>query len=94
MDQFVIVKQPKENDKIIGRDSEIKNIKSLIDSNTSFCIYGDIGVGKTFLIEYILTGINYVEISSEMLKSDFLEKIKNNFLKILIYSQKQILESW
>ena len=83
MDKFVIVKPQKENEEIIGRDSDIKNIQSLLDSNTSFCIYGGIGVGKTFLIEYVLSKINYIEVTSETLKSEFLEKIKNTCIHVL-----------
>lgn len=83
MDKFVIIKPQKENEEIIGRQEYIKNIKSLIETNNSFCVYGSIGVGKTFLLEHVLSGINYIELSSESLKSNFLERIKNTHVHIL-----------
>ena len=82
MDRYITIKQ-KENEEIIGRDQYIKNIKSLLETNNSFCVYGAIGVGKTFLLEHVLSNVNYIELSSETLKSDFLERIKNTCVHVL-----------
>jgi hypothetical protein len=82
MDRYITIKQ-KENEEIIGRDQYVKNIKSLIETNNSFCVYGAIGVGKTFLLEHVLSDVNYIELFSDVLKSDFLERIKNTCVHIL-----------
>ena len=84
MDQFLISTLQKENEEIIGRGSYIKRIKSLLEANTSFCIYGTIGVGKTFLIEHVLANENYIEVSSEHIKNEFLDKIKNTWVHVLL----------
>ena len=83
MDRYVTIKPQKENEEIIGRDQYLKNIKSLIETNNSFCVYGALGVGKTFLLEHVLSKVNYIELSSETLKSDFLERIKNTYIHVL-----------
>jgi len=77
MDEFVTISRQKENEEIVGRDSDIKYIKSLIESNTSFCVYGSIGVGKTFLIKHALLGIHYIELTSELFTSLFTERLKS-----------------
>jgi hypothetical protein len=83
MDKFVTITRQKESEEIIGRETYIKNIQSLISSNTSFCVYGSTGVGKTFLLKHALVGINYVELTSDLLKSDFVTRIKSVNIHIL-----------
>jgi len=83
MDKFVTVNRQKENEEIIGRDTYIKNIQSLIASNASFCVYGSTGVGKSFLLKHALVGINYVELTSDLLKSDFVSRIKTVNIHVL-----------
>ena len=83
MDKFVTVNRQKENEEIIGRDTYVKNIQSLIASNASFCVYGSTGVGKSFLLKHALVGINYVELTSELLKSDFVSRIKTMNVHVL-----------
>ena len=51
MDKFVTVSRQKESEEITGRDTQLEYIKSLLEKNTSFCIWGSIGIGKTFLIK-------------------------------------------
>jgi hypothetical protein len=85
MDRFITIRTQKINEEIIGRGTYIKNIQSLLDTNVSFCVYGDIGVGKTCLVEHILFGTNYIELTSELLKStSFLERIKNTLVHVLV----------
>jgi hypothetical protein len=83
MDRYVTIKPQKENEEIIGRDQYLKNIKSLLETNNSFCVYGALGIGKTFLLEHALSDVNYIELSSENLKSDFLERIKTTRVHVL-----------
>jgi len=84
MDRYVTFIRQKINEEIIGRDSYIKNIQNLLDSNSSFCVYGELGVGKTFLLEHVLNGTNYIEMTSELLKGSFLERIKNTQIHVLV----------
>jgi hypothetical protein len=83
MDRFVTISRQKEKDEIVGRDTYIKNIQSLLATNTSFCVYGSTGVGKSFLMRHALTGINYIELTSEMLKNDFMTRVKTMNVHIL-----------
>jgi hypothetical protein len=83
MDKFVTINRQKENEEIVGRDMYIKNIQSLIASNTSFCVYGSTGVGKSFLLRHALIGMHYVELTSDLLKSDFVTRIKTTQIHIL-----------
>jgi hypothetical protein len=83
MDRFVTIIPQKENGEIIGRNEYIKNIRNLVSNNNSFCVYGPVGVGKTFLLKHALRGVNYVELTSELLKNDFLERIKNTKIHLL-----------
>jgi hypothetical protein len=83
MDRFVTVNRQKETEEIVGRDTYIKNIQGLLASNTSFCVYGSTGVGKSFLMRHALVGINYIELTSEMLKNDFITRVKTMHVHIL-----------
>jgi hypothetical protein len=74
MDRFVTLHRKKE-DEIIGRDEYIKNIRSLLETNASFCVYGRPGVGKTFLISHALQGFNYIELTQDILKSKRLQDV-------------------
>jgi hypothetical protein len=69
MDRFVILNKQKEKDEIIGRDEYIARIRNLLRVNKSFCLYGPTGVGKTFLVKYALQGLNYLELTSDFVKS-------------------------
>ena len=83
MDKFVTITRQKETEEIVGRDTYLKNIKSLVESNTSFCMYGSTGVGKSFLLKHALVGVNYVELTSELLKSDFVTRIKTTNVHVI-----------
>lgn len=60
MDAFVKVKKQKNID-IFGREVVSKTIRNIIDNNETLCIYGQIGVGKTFIIKQLLKGEIYVD---------------------------------
>jgi hypothetical protein len=84
MDKFVTVSRQKETEEILGRDTYVKNIQSLVASNASFCVYGSTGVGKSFLLRHALAGLNYIEITSELLKgTDFTTRIKTTCVHVL-----------
>lgn len=80
MDKFVTISREKETEEITGRDEQLLYIKSLIASGTSFCIYGPIGVGKTFLIKHALLGIHYIDLALDFFK---IERIKDMYVHVL-----------
>jgi hypothetical protein len=81
MDRYVTLDRKKEVEEIVGRDTYVKNIQSLIEKNASFCVYGPSGVGKTFLVKHALQGLNYVELTSDVLKS---ERLKTTWTHVLV----------
>jgi hypothetical protein len=83
MDAFVkIVKQ--KNVSIIGRDAFIKTLSEIIKKNETICVYGDIGVGKTYTVRAALEGTIYTElsldrpISYEMMRSSVSHVLVDN----------------
>ena len=80
MDKFVTVSRQKESEEITGRDSQLEYIKSLLEKNTSFCIWGSIGIGKTFLIKHALIGVQYIDLSSDFFK---IERIRDTYTHVL-----------
>lgn len=80
MDKFITISREKEIEEITGRDSQLLYIKSLLESNTSFCIHGAIGVGKTFLIKHALIGIQYIDLALDFFK---IERIKDMQVHVL-----------
>jgi hypothetical protein len=65
MDAFVKVTKQKKIT-IFGRESVAKTIRNIIDNNETLCIYGSIGVGKTFLISQMLKGEIYIDFDSKL----------------------------
>ena len=92
MDRFVVINRQKETDEILGRESYMKNIQNLLQSNISFCLYGSTGVGKTFLLRHALVGINYVELTQDMLKSDFVSRVKTMRIHVVADGDVTITE--
>jgi len=46
-------------------------------------VYGSTGVGKSFLMRHALIGTNYIELTSEMLKNDFITRVKTMNVHVL-----------
>ena len=98
MDKFVIIKDRKKNN-VFGRGYEVNKITQKINNNEIFCIYGDSGVGKTFLIKEILKNYLFLEINHNILRSrsetnDFLETFKNRDTHLLIDDVETDLLGW
>lgn len=81
MDKFIIRKTKKSNEKLfIGNDDVLCQLQKCIDNRSTVCLYGDSGVGKTYLVEHLLNK-NFLELSENVLKSkqytlELLEKLK------------------
>ena len=88
MDKFVIIKEYKKTT-VLGRSYEVNQISRKITNNEVFCVYGDSGVGKTFLLKEILKNYLFLELNHNILRSrsdtvDFLENFKNRDTHLLI----------
>lgn len=89
MDRFIITKTKKNDEKLlIGREDVMIELKECIKKKEIVCVYGESGVGKTYMLEHILQK-NFIEISEIILKSkqsslDFIEKLKNTKCPIMI----------
>jgi hypothetical protein len=57
----------------------VEHVKSLIKKKTSICIHGDSGVGKTFLASHIFKDEKVINMSYELLKTNF-ENAKSHIL--------------
>jgi len=60
MDAFVKIKKQKKI-YIFGRENVSKTIRNIIDNNETICIYGKVGVGKTFIIQQLLQNEIYID---------------------------------
>ena len=98
MDQFITIKKQKiselyENQKIYDTLLKYVNNKDII------CLYGNSGIGKTFLVKQIFKNSKVTEIPHDILRTkgetlDFLEKIrlggKISIFKIKIDSMNRV----
>jgi len=82
MDRVVTSIRQKETDEIIGRELYIKNIQSLVSNCTSFCVYGPVGVGKSFLLKHALQDFKYIELTHEMSKN--IDRIKGTRIHVIV----------
>lgn len=69
---------------IPGRSDIVKSLCEIIDSKGFVCLYGDSGVGKTYIVRNTLR--NYIDLQPEQIKgsSDFLERLRYSTCNILI----------
>jgi GTPase SAR1 family protein len=57
MDKFITLRTTKEIPEFIDNEyNVVKALKNIVATNGIVCIYGDSGVGKTHLIDYVLRG--------------------------------------
>lgn len=59
MDAFVKIKKQKNPD-VFGRNNIVKTIMKYVNSGETLCIYGGVGVGKSYLVNSLLEGIELV----------------------------------
>jgi len=100
MDRFVTIAREKETtEKIIGRLDVISIIRDTLDNNKTICIYGDSGIGKTYVTEAVIKKYNYIELEQRILKSknstiEFLERSKTSVCHVLIEDGTADLPGW
>lgn len=68
MDKFITIKK-QNNCKPFAREDSFDAICDLIEKNKNINVYGNSGVGKTFLIKNILKNYKSVELTHEILRS-------------------------
>lgn len=83
MDKFVIIKSSTENFHVRGRQDVVQALCSAVKCNTLVCVWGDPGVGKSYLVKKVLSNTLY-EIECHMLKTDFMSRCANMTSHVLI----------
>lgn len=61
MDLYVSVKKQKIAG-LLGRNSVVQTLRTILDNCETICVYGNSGVGKTHLVKSVLSGEKYTEI--------------------------------
>ena len=60
MNRFVTINKQKVSHKFIGDLDVLNSIAEHIDSNTTFCVCGPPGVGKTYMVHMLLNGKEWI----------------------------------
>jgi len=100
MDQFITITKEKETaKKVIGRKDIIIALRNALNNNKTICLYGDTGVGKTYVTEAVLTEYRYIELGQRILKSknstlEFLERSAVSRVHVLIDDGNTELPGW
>jgi energy-coupling factor transporter ATP-binding protein EcfA2 len=82
MDRFIINKRPKVSEDFLCNKTVLECVTSAVSKNETVCIYGDSGVGKTWLVNYILKGLSRFDVTSETIKD--LERVENSVAHIVV----------
>jgi len=82
MDRYIKIHTIKENPIFIGNQELIHSVKNIVDSNEIVCIYGDSGVGKTFLVDHVLHGLKRVDYNHK--DEELLERLKLSDAHVVI----------
>jgi GTPase SAR1 family protein len=98
MDRYIIIKKQKSS-KPFTRKKLYDKILEYIQKNRKFCIYGQSGVGKTFLIKEILKNFQTIELTHEILRSkiathEFLSLSKHSRAIVLVDEIDSDYQGW
>lgn len=69
MDKYVTIKSIKKNTRVFGQKNVLKTLEELIDLNSTVCLYGGCGYGKTHIVEHVLDGKKYIKLSQDEITS-------------------------
>ena len=84
MDKFII-KERKEKIDFLCNQEIYDVVKKIIETNETICLYGNSGVGKTFLVQHLLRDQKWIDLTYEVIKSnDFMERLKETDCHIVI----------
>ncbi len=85
MDRFITIKTIKENKEFLGNQTVYDIILNIVNTNETVCLYGDSGVGKTYLVEQIMKNRNHVELTHELIKvPEYMERLKSSSCHVII----------
>lgn len=81
MDKYVTIKSIKKNSRVFGQENLINVLENVLKNNETICVYGDTGVGKTYIVEHVLHGTKFIKLSQDILTSK--NKIDEYFSRIV-----------
>jgi hypothetical protein len=93
MDKYITINPVKENSKFIGNPTLVRSLKQIVESNETVCLYGDSGVGKTFLVHHVLHGLKRVDYTTK--DDELVERLQNSDTHVVIDDielDKQLIE--
>lgn len=98
MESFIKIIPQKKEVKIVTEtihSKQIELIRRFIKDGKNVFICGAIGVGKSYILQNVLNGLNHIELQSEHLKSrsPFLSFIKNSTKHVFIEDYDPIFKS-
>jgi len=82
MDRFITITRPKVSEQFLCNQSILETVKQIVVTNGTACLYGDSGVGKTWLINYILMGLSRFDLTTENIKD--LDRVENSVAHVVI----------
>lgn len=95
MDRFIHIRhKKKEHRLLVGRDEDARRLEACIERGEPICVYGETGVGKTHLVQSVLSSMKYIDL--EIKNVELLKTFRNSDSHILIdnfdCSQKNVVE--
>lgn len=93
MDRFVTVKSRNKNLNhhafFFKNEKIVEDIRLSVENGEVMCIWGDCGVGKTFIVDHVTKNKNKIELDSEYVRSknsmiEMIEKLKKSFTHVII----------
>ena len=82
MDRFIVIHPAKEKSDFVGNTALVRSLQRIVKSNETVCIYGDSGVGKTFLVDYVLHGLKRVDYTTK--DEELLDRLKVSDTHVVI----------
>jgi ABC-type dipeptide/oligopeptide/nickel transport system ATPase component len=82
MDRYIKIHTIKEKSKFIGNQDLVNAVRNIVTSNEIVCLYGDSGVGKTFLFDHVLHGLKRVDYNQK--DEELLERLKISNAHVVI----------
>lgn len=81
MDKYVTIKTIKKNSRVFGQQNLINVLENVLKNNETICVYGDTGIGKTYIVEHVLHGTKFIKLSQDILTSK--NKIDEYFSRLV-----------
>lgn len=82
MDRYIKIHTIKEKPKFIGNQDLVNAVRNIVTSNEIVCVYGDSGVGKTYLVDHILHGLKRVDYTQK--DEELLERLRISDAHVVI----------